>query len=110
MYDSKAPQSWANDLRDYLAGRTQEVDRVLKWCEAQSEEIVQSRECEHLMLDHAHDEVSRQLWALIGALVKNDPTVKRAFANVPRHNGLEAWRRVMEPINDDKALARKDLL
>ena len=35
---------------------------------------------------------------------------KRLFANVPRHNGFEAWRRIAEPINDDKALVRKDLL
>ena len=32
------------------------------------------------------------------------------FANVPRHNGLEAWRRIAEPINEDKASIRKDLL
>ena len=54
-------------------------------------------------------EVSRQLWAPLGGLVKNHADTKRLFANVPRHNGFEAWRRIAEPINDHKALVRKDL-
>ena len=54
--------------------------------------------------------VSQQLWALLGGLVKADATTKRAFANVARHNGFEVWRRVVEPVNEDKALLRKDLL
>ena len=47
---------------------------------------------------------------MLGGLVKEHADTKRLFANVPRHNGVEAWRRIAEPINDDKALARKDLL
>ena len=27
-----------------------------------------------------------------------------------RHNGIDAWRRLAEPINDDKAMVRRDLL
>ena len=42
--------------------------------------------------------------------MKADATTKRAFANMPRHHGLEAWRRIAEPVNEDKALLRKDLL
>ena len=54
--------------------------------------------------------VSQQLWALLGGLVKGDASVKRIFANVPRHNGLEACRRFVELVNEDKALIPKDLL
>ena len=50
------------------------------------------------------------MWALLGGLLKGDASAKRTFANVPRHNGFEAWRRVVEPVNEDKALIRKDLL
>ena len=32
------------------------------------------------------------------------------FANCPRHNGVEAWRRVAEPINDDKIIILRELL
>ena len=54
--------------------------------------------------------MSRQLWALVGGLAKALADTKRFFANVPQHNGLEVWRRIAEPINDDKALVRKDFL
>ena len=40
----------------------------------------------------------------------NDSTMKRCFANVPRHNGYEAWRKIMVPLNVDKALARDEHL
>ena len=55
-------------------------------------------------------EVSRQLRALLGPLVASDPNLHSVFANVPRHNGLEAWRRIAEPINEDKILILKDFL
>ena len=32
------------------------------------------------------------------------------FANCSRHNGLEAWRRIAEPINGDQILILKNLL
>ena len=54
--------------------------------------------------------VSQQLWTLLDGLVKADATTKRGFATVPRHNGFEARRRVPEPVTEDKALLRKDLL
>ena len=54
-------------------------------------------------------EVCRQHWALLGGLLKDHADTKRLFANVSRHNGFEAWRRIAEP-NDDKALVHKGLL
>ena len=57
----------------------------------------------------APDLVSQQLWALLGGLAKGDASAKRTFANVPRHIGFEAFRRIAEPVNEDKALVRKDL-
>ena len=54
-------------------------------------------------------EISRQIWALLGPLVAGDSTVHDRFANCPCHNGFESWRRVAEPINDDKILILKDL-
>ena len=32
------------------------------------------------------------------------------FANAERHNGLEVWRRLAEPINEGTAMVRRDLL
>jgi hypothetical protein len=39
LYDSKQPQLWLQTLRDYLAGRSAEMDKVLDWIEAQKEEV-----------------------------------------------------------------------
>ena len=33
-----------------------------------------------------------------------------AFKDVTRHNGLEAWRQIALPINEDKALILQELL
>ena len=51
------------------------------------------------------EQVSQQLWALHVGLVKGDASAKH---NVLRHNSFEAWRRLVEPIIEDKALVRKD--
>ena len=45
-----------------------------------------------------------------GPLVAGNAVVNGVFENVDRHNGLEAWRRIAEPVNDDKALILQELL
>ena len=57
----------------------------------------------------SYKDVSRQLWSMLNPFVK-ESTVASLFANVPRHNGLEAWRRIARPIHEDKLLLQKDLL
>ena len=112
-YDSKRPEVWLQDVRDYLAGRTREMDELLLWIEAQTDDIdalnVESKypgmcDCAPL------EEVSRQLWSFIGPLVKEHAEKASVYRNVPRHNGFEAWRRIAEPINDDKSAMRRELL
>ena len=55
-------------------------------------------------------EVSRQFWAMLNPLLSSDSHQRGMCANVQRHNGLEAWRRIAEPINEDKTHVRRDLL
>ena len=55
-------------------------------------------------------EVSRQLWAFLGPLVANDGHKTSTFKKVARHNGLEAWRQIALPINEDKVLILQELL
>ena len=113
-YDSKHPMEWLQGLKDYVAGRCEELDALLNWTEVQTEsidvELVGASDC-CPMLNRAPSlrEVSRQLWAMLNPLVK-DTTVADVFANVPRHNGLEAWRQLSEPVIEDKELLQKDLL
>ena len=55
-------------------------------------------------------EVSRQLWAFLGPLVANDSSKTSTFKNVVQHIGLESWRQIAMPINDDKVAILEDLL
>ena len=91
------------------------MDALLTWIEQQEDPI------DDKLLDHGGSapminaapsirEVSRQLWALLNPLVKDAATVATTFANVPRHNGIEGWRRIAEPVNEDKLLIQKELL
>ena len=102
-------------MRDYVAGRCEELDSLLTWVEQQDGAIdadgVASSGTSGPMVDAAPSlrEFSRQLWGMLNPLVK-ESTVATTSANVPRHNGLEAWRRLAEPVNVDKALLQKDRL
>ena len=113
-YDSKKAQEWLQTTRDYVAGRTSEMDPLLDWVERQEEPITDEALTSQGNVP-MHDEslslkeVSRQLWAMLQKLVV-DTSVASAFANVPRHNGLEAWRILANPINEDKAILQKDLM
>ena len=115
MYDKKKPLEWMQDLKDYLAGRTPEMDRVLDWAEKCTSDIdANSLATAQLFMDQSPGgpcaaEISRQLWALMAPLVKSDEDVKRIFKNAPLHNGLEAWRRVTEPVLEGCELTRKSL-
>jgi hypothetical protein len=94
-----------------LSGRTPELDQIFKWCEKSLEPILSHEQAAFAMLDCASTQkVSESMWALLGGLVKENPTMKKTFANVPRHNGFEAWRKVMEAMNENKALSRNELL
>ena len=101
-------------VRDYVAGRTEDVDALLDWVEQQTEPITAEQlnglgnvpmlnECPSLK------EISRQFWALLNPLVVNS-NVSGTFANVERHTGFEAWRKLVKPINEDKDLLQKDIL
>ena len=108
MYNAKAPRSWLQDLRDYLAGRSINLDAILNWTETQTSGIPQAPNCgseEFPMFDQIPvepKEVSRQLWAFLGPLVANDSNKTSTFKNVARHNSFEAWRQIAMPINEDK--------
>ena len=39
-YDAKQPLEWMQTLRDYMAGRTEEIDSLLNWVELRTEPIV----------------------------------------------------------------------
>ena len=54
-------------------------------------------------------QISQRMWALLSPLV-HESSVSGTFGNCPRHNGLEAWRLLALPINDDQLIVQKELL
>ena len=47
---------------------------------------------------------------MLNPLLASDSHQSGMLANVQRHNGLEAWRRIVEPINEDKSHVGRDML
>ena len=41
--DAKRPEVWLSDVRDYIAGRTRELDALLLWVESCSDEVESER-------------------------------------------------------------------
>jgi hypothetical protein len=92
------------------------MDAVLAWAESQQSVIQlipdQDGGTFPMLSDCGAEpkEISRQLWAFLGPLVASDVSKTSIYKNVARHNGLEAWRKIAEPINDDKAMLLQKLL
>ena len=88
MYNSKVPQSWLQDLRDYLAGRSADLDAILSWTEMQTSEIELAPSqgsggfplFDQIAVDPK--EVARQLCAFWGPLVASDSNKSSTFNNV----------------------------
>ena len=91
-YSSNDAATWLHDLRDYLSGRTPELDELFSWADAHATPIVRAAEYGGCLDCATPEVVSQQLWALLGGLLKGDASAKGTFANVPRHNGFEACR------------------
>ena len=109
LYTGKDASGWLLGLRDYLSGRTAELDRLFDHIEKQADEIV-SNDLGWMLQCATNEEVSKQLWALLAALLKDHSESMRRFRNVPQHNGFQAWQTMTAPINEDKAEVRKYLL
>ena len=64
VYDKALPQLWLQSVHNYMAGRTEDMDRVLDWVEKQQGEIPKDQSVVQglSMINCAeYREVSRQL-------------------------------------------------
>ena len=81
-------------LRNYAAGLTSEMDRILDWVEAQVEEIgdpsLNQGQQPMVSVATSLTEVSKQLSALLGPTLSKDSAMTTVFDNVSRRNGMEA--------------------
>ena len=69
-YDGRKPLEWLQDIRDYVAGRCDEMDPLLNWIELQEEPIVVENLGPHDRVPMVNEapslkEISRQMWALL---------------------------------------------
>ena len=88
MYSGKDASGWLLSLRDYLAGRTAELDRLFDHIEKQPDEV--TNDLGWMLQCASNEEVLKQLWALLAALLKEHGESMKRFRNVPRHNGFRA--------------------
>ena len=107
-YTGKGAAGWLLELRDYLAGRTDELDKLFSFLEKAADPV--GNDLGWMLQCASNEEVSRQLWALLAALLKNDTDSMRKFRNVERHCGFRAWQVMAGGINEEKAELRRDLL
>ena len=108
FYNPKDVQGWLIKLRNYVAGRTPEIDGFLDWVEVQTEPIDTTMLANSgVCMDKEPVDVSRQLWAMLAALVALDEDASTVFANVQRLNGAEAYRRITEPIIENRDARRQ---
>ena len=78
-YDSKEPQRWLQDIHDYLSDRNSDLDRLVHWIEHQTEAVAGDYSMVPSIIACAEiKEVSKQLWAFLGPLIRADVDLKRS--------------------------------
>ena len=82
LHMGKETQSGLQNLYDYLSGRTADLDRCLDFIESRQEEIVGNDIGFILDIPATTQEISRQLWALLSALVKGDDGARRTLTDL----------------------------
>ena len=85
----KKPLQWLQTVRDYVSGRTSELDDLLDWVESQTEPITENvllgiHGGSVPMQDRTTSliDVAKQFWALLNPLVLDTP-VEGTFQNCP---------------------------
>ena len=91
-----------------MSGRTAELDKLFDHLEKATEPA--DNDLGWTLQCASNEDVSKQLLALLAALLKNDADAMRKFRNVPRHCGFRAWQVMAGGINEEKAEIRKDLV
>ena len=77
-------------LRDYLAGRTAELNRLLDHIEKQPDEV--TNDLGWMLQCASNEERPKQLWALLAALLKEHCESMKRFRSVPSTMASEPGR------------------
>ena len=83
--------------------KAQEMERVLVWAEKFQTTTITTQHVEalghsELCMDHLPMKLSRDLWGYLNLNIPPGSQDRSAFDGAVGGNGLDAWRRMLEPI------------
>ena len=110
-YTDKEPKSWLSLVRNYIVGKAHEMEPLLKWAEHFQDTPIQLHQveaCRRSALIGEADPMrsNRELWSFLNLNVAglHAREARRLFDGVQRLHGLEAWRRIVVPIEPKSAM------
>ena len=110
-YRDDKPHQWLKVTRNYLISRCPEgAQRYLKWAEDRQKNRITPEDICDLrtqgdMYDVDPKVFSEQLWGFLNLQIDGEneaPNGRNKFDNVEALNGLEAWRRLVVPLDRDR--------
>ena len=122
-YKDKSPLTWVKQTRNYLISRVREANTLLQWAVNQGKVQITETMITELrtkgwqggeMSDLDPVSFSEQLWGFVNLQISPEPEGpaklgRKRFDNVKALNGLEAWRRLVTPL-ESKTLSTRHAL
>ena len=108
IYDGRThAEEWVRKIRNYFLGRCRAMEWMLAWAEKSHEPLntwslkaEADRRGEHIDVER----VSAETWSFLNSCLQGDGQI--TFGLVENFNGLEAWRRLTEPVTAQSASKR----
>ena len=96
-------QAWKVKTLNYLVGRCADAQALLSWAEAQGKRVIMPEELHWLPVHTQNDipVVAAHIWTYLSLCLKGKAEIVfNSGGSSQKRNGLEAWRRVIEFLND----------
>ena len=95
--------AWSKSTRNYFISKAQEMERILKWAESFQTTTVVNQHVEDLgnqglCMDNSPGKLSRDLWGFLNLNIAGTSKDRSLFDGAVGGNGLDAWRRFLEPL------------
>ena len=95
--------AWSKSTRNYFISKAQEMERILKWAESFQTTTIVSQHVEDLInqglcMDNSPGKLSRDLWGFLNLNISGTSKDRSLFDGAVGGNGLDAWRRLLEPL------------
>ena len=95
--------AWVKSTRNYLISKAGEMEDLLKWAEDFQSQPVTPHHVQEIIdqghcLDSDPHKLSRDLWGYLNLAIPPTSGDRVAFDNAAAGNGLDAWRRIVDPL------------